>query len=413
MKPRERERELDLVRLAEDGRRMVQALAIPGDELGSVSSRQRAAAQYAMADPLARTLTQMVSTARKCEKSLAKVVKQQEDAEQAEMKEWQETTGRDTVRAVIEQLPQLAPFEHMMTCVPCGDTRVDFTGLVDQVKDFASLMMQVSQSKKSSSKLKEVIAADLDSKYGLISHDDVPPIVEDDADNGKKPPCNVIGFCLCSSHGVLVYAGRNAYLRHQKSHINTDALKDDVNWRRVFLCLDGSDPDATDNPMLRELNSLIGITSHDPQVFWLCIGAQSWSPYRASYKIYKEAAQRREVFHDDEIHLEAIELKIQLLSCESCQLLTTLIMFTSPPPPPPPLQGSLVATHGATRYLSKFVTTCVQAPRPLNNVWFRMHTRNKRHNHKQQIFRGTLPSLKPRIPKAPTHNLNHRNTTPA
>ena len=142
----------------------------------------------------------------------------------------------------------------------------------------------------------EALACDLDKRCEVIYDRDCEEIEEEEEEEQKtkKPSCFSVGICLCSDVGCTTYRMRNSWLVCQKKWICTDELKADVDSRRVFLHLIGTDANASTDPWIEELNILAGVGPSRPQQqIWLCIGAMSWSPYRPCFKYYIKSEEER------------------------------------------------------------------------------------------------------------------------
>ena len=220
---------------------------------------------------------------------------------------WQKSHGKAIVDSFLQDMPQLAPFAPYLSAVPdSSDPILEVIGPTRLVEDLANLTTQAARLSHTDM-APQVLSQDIDSRCKPIYHDESPQIADGlKRPTGKKPSCDLLGVCLCSARGHLLFAIRNAFLKRMKADFCTAALKDDVDERRVFLNLESVDPFNGD-PTLAELAFLTqgAAAAREPQSFWLSLGAHSWNPYRPCFKMFKRSDSDRERAHADEVFLEA------------------------------------------------------------------------------------------------------------
>ena len=147
---------------------------------------------------------------------------------------------------------------------------------------------------------------DIRRRCNPITHTQCPAIPAEPGRPGDKPCCVGVGTCLGSAEGCRLFTFRNRFLRQMKRDLASVELKLDVAERKVFACLECSDPQYIADPIQAEFAALAGRPrGRPPELHWFLLGAHSWTPYRSVFKLFLPATTTNQQIAPTETLLQA------------------------------------------------------------------------------------------------------------
>ena len=153
--------------------------------------------------------------------------------------DWWNKIGKAKRDDFFDAQPPISALRDHFVTTP--DLDIDTLVYLPPVLPVANVACATVQSKGNTSIAKGMVQI-FDKVCYIIKHDDCPPLESSKTKKVKKPPCDVVGYCICSADGHLTWVFRNKFYSIWKDEFKTAEKKLALKRRDIIIKMTASNP---------------------------------------------------------------------------------------------------------------------------------------------------------------------------